>query len=226
MVDKVTGLAEAMDVIKDGDTIMIGGFTMSGCPLELLRYLAKMPVRGLTAISEDMGYANDTTYSSAVVELLEGRRIIRVVVSFLGNNKRVLGLIHDGELEYELVPQGTLAERIRCAGAGLGGVLTPTGIGTVVEEGKRKIDVNGREYLLEEPLRADVALVKAWKADRYGNAVFRYTAMNFNGLMAAAAAKTILLAEEVVEPGEIEPDAVQLPGIFVDYVIRSEEVQT
>ena len=223
MIDKVTGLKEAMGVIKSGDSFMIGGFTLSGCPLELLRYLASMPVSGLTAISEDMGYANDTVYDEAVVGLLENGQIRKVIVSFLGNNKRVHALINEGRLDYELVPQGTLAERIRCGGTGLGGVLTPTGIGTVVEQGKRKIEVNGREYLLEEPLHADVALVKAHRADRLGNGVFRYTARNFNGLMAMAADKTVLLVEEIVEPGQIEPDEVQLPGIFVDHVVLSEE---
>ncbi|MBQ9973116.1 MAG: 3-oxoacid CoA-transferase subunit A, partial [Firmicutes bacterium] len=127
------------------------------------------------------------------------------------------------ELKLELIPQGTLAERIRAGGSGLGGVLTPTGVGTVVEEGKQKIEIDGKEYIVEKPLHADVALIKAYKADRMGNAIFKYAARNFNPLMAMAADKVVLEVEEIVEPGEINPEHVQLPGVFVDYVVHCPE---
>ena len=129
-----------------------------------------------------------------------------------------------GELELEMVPQGTLAERIRAGGAGIGGFYTPTGVGTVIAEGKETRIIDGKEYLFELPLRADVSLVKCWKADRMGNAVFKYTGINFNVVMATAGDTVILEAEEIVEPGEISPENVQLPGVFVDYVVKAERV--
>lgn len=223
MIDKVKGMEEALRCIESGSEIMIGGFTRSGCPLRLLKVLAKMPVRNLTAISEDIGYANADFYKeTAVSELLDDGRITKVRVSFIGANSKANALITAGKLAYELIPQGTLAERIRAGGSGIGGFYTPTGVGTVVEEGKEKKVINGKEYLLELPLHADVALIKAYKADRMGNAVFKYTAKNFNPLMAMAADITILEAEEIVETGEIDPEDVELPGVFVDFVVLSE----
>ena len=223
MIDKVKSLDEAMRHVKSGDTIMIGGFTMSGSPMGLLRKLSELPVGDLTAISEDCGYIRGDVKRKNAAALFENRQIKKVIVSFLGMNPAVHKMIADGTLEHELIPQGTLAERIRAGGAGLGGILTPTGIGTVAEEGKSIIEVNGKPYILELPLRADVALVKAYKADRMGNAVFKYSAQNFNPLMAAAADTVILEAEEIVEPGEINPEHVQLPGVFVDYVVHCPE---
>lgn len=222
MINKVTDIESAIDHVKPGDTIMIGGFTLSGCPLNLLKELAKRPeINHLTAISEDIGYANPINARS-VGELYDNHQISTIRASFLGSNQRINDLIRDGALEYELIPQGTLAERLRAGGAGIGGFYTPTGIGTVVEKGKEKKVINGREYLLELPLRADVALIKAFRADRMGNAEFLYSAKNFNPLMAMAANTVILEVEELVEPGEIDPGRVELPGVFVDHVVLVE----
>jgi len=222
MIDKVKEIEEALRCIKSGSEIMIGGFTHSGCPLGLLKALAQMPVRNLTAISEDIGYANADFYKeTAVSELLDDGRITKVKVSFIGSNSKANALIAAGKLAYELIPQGTLAERIRAGGSGIGGFYTPTGVGTIVEEGKEKKVIDGKEYLLELPLHADVALIKAYKADHMGNAVFKYTAKNFNPLMAMAADITILEAEEIVKTGEIDSEDVELPGVFVDFVVQS-----
>lgn len=226
MIDKVVGIKEAIGKVKSGDSLMIGGFTQSGCPMNLLRELSKQPVNGLTAISEDIGYANTDYYKdTAVGELLDNKQISKVRVSFIGSNSKANKLITSGELDYELIPQGTLAERIRAGGSGLGGFYTPTGIGTIVEEGKEKKVINGKEYILELPIRAEIALIKAYKADHMGNAVFKYSAKNFNPLMAMAADITILEVEEIVETGSIDPEDVGLPGVFVDYVVLPEEVE-
>lgn len=219
MKDKVIKLEKALDFVKSGDTIMIGGFTLSGCPLHLLAELAKKPVSHLTAISEDIGYGNIDVYEQAVDELFTQNQISKVCVSFIGSNKKANELIASGELDYELIPQGTLAERIRAGGSGIGGFYTPTGVGTIAEKGKEKKIIQGKEYLLELPLRANVALIKAYLSDHMGNAVFKYSAMNFNPLMAMAADLVILEVEKVVENGEIDPGRVQLPGVFVDYVV-------
>ena len=220
MINKVTEMTDALSHIKSGDTIMVGGFTLSGCPLSLLHGLSRMKVNNLTTISEDLGFVNAAFYENAAGALLKKNMIKKICVSFLGGNKTVHKLINDGKIEYELIPQGTLAERIRAAGSGLGGVITPTGVGTVVEEGKQTLIIEGKKYILEMPLRAEIALVKAYKADSMGNAVFKYSAMNFNNLMAMAADIVILECEELVEPGEINPEQVQLPGVFVDYVVK------
>ena len=223
MIDKVTRLETAVDSIRSGSTIMVGGFTISGCPLGLLRELSKRPVNNLTTISEDIGFANTSSFpAEAIRELFTGGRIRRVCASFIGANPFVNELIQKGELEYELIPQGTLAERIRAGGSGIGGFYTPTGIGTIAEKGKEKKVIHGKEYLLELPLRADVALVKAYKADSMGNAVFKYSSANFNPFMAMAADTVILEVEKLVELGEINPELVQLPGIFVDQVVLPE----
>lgn len=224
MIDKVTTIEKAVDLVKTGDTLMVGGFGIQGCALSLLRELAKRPIYGLTTISEDAGFVFGAI-EQAVPALLEKGQIKKLCLSFLGGNQTAHSLINTGKLELDLIPQGTLAERIRIAGAGIGGFYTPTGVGTVVEEGKEKKTIDGKEYLLELPLRANVAFIKAYQADRMGNATFKYAAMNFNPLMAMAADITIVEAEKIVEPGEIEPDHVHLPGVFVDYVVCSEGVK-
>lgn len=224
MIDKVTTIGKAVDVVRNGDTLMVGGFGIQGGALSLLRELAKRPVSGLTTVSEDAGFVFGAI-EQAVPALLENGQIRKMCLSFLGGNQTAHSQINSGTLELDLIPQGTLAERIRIAGAGIGGFYTPTGVGTVVEEGKEKKTIDGKEYLLELPLRADVAFIKAYRADRMGNAVFKYAAMNFNPLMAMAADVTIVEAEEIVEPGAIEPDHVHLPGVFVDYVVLSEGVK-
>lgn len=224
MIDKVTTIEKTVDIVKPGDTLMVGGFGIQGCALSLLRELARRPIYGLTTISEDAGFVFGAI-DQAVPALLEKGQIKKLCLSFLGGNQTAHSLINAGKLELDLIPQGTLAERIRIAGAGIGGFYTPTGVGTVVEEGKEKKTIDGKEYLLELPLRANVAFIKAYQADRMGNATFKYAAMNFNPLMAMAADITIVEAEKIVEPGEIEPDHVHLPGVFVDYVVCSEGVK-
>jgi acetate CoA/acetoacetate CoA-transferase alpha subunit len=206
--------------VKTNDTIMIGGFTLWGCPLNLLQELAKTRVRGLTAISEDTGYANIFFYPKKAVRFLfDNKQISKICVSYIGANPLINELIQKGELDYELIPQGTLAERIRAGGSGIGGFYTKTGVGTIVEEGKEIKVINGQRYLLEMPLRANSSLIKAYMADHMGNAVFKYSALNFNALMAMAADNVILEVEKVVKNGEINPELVQLPGVFVDHVV-------
>lgn len=221
-MDKTTAINAAIDQIKSGDMILMGGFSNIGCPLHLLYALAKKPeINELTIVSEDLSYGG-LPYLQGPGKLFANKQVKKYVASFIGGNPEANERILKGELEVELVPQGTLAERIRAGGAGLGGIYTPTGVGTVVEEGKETKTINGRKYLLELPIHADVALIKAYMADKMGNAVFKYTASNFNTVMAMAAELVILEAEKVVEPGEIEPDKVQLPGIFVDHVVLAE----
>lgn len=218
-VDKTTDIKSAIARVKNGDSIMIGGFTNYGCPLNLVYELAKHPeIKELTIISEDMGYGG-LPYKQAQGALVANGQVKEIIVSFIGGNKDVNNALINNELKATLVPQGTLAERIRAGGAGLGGFYTPTGVGTVVEQGKETKVINGKKYLLELPLRANVAFIKARRADKMGNAVFRYTGANFNTVMATAADIVILETEELVECGEIEPDQVQLPGIFVDYIV-------
>lgn len=223
-MNKKTDIHDAIAKIRSGDRVMIGGFTNFGCPLNLVYELASHPeIRELTLISEDVGWGG-LPYKQAQCALIANDQVKELVVSFVGSNPDVTEAVQAQRLKLTLVPQGTLAERIRAAGAGIGGFYTPTGIGTVVEEGKEKKIIDGKEYLLELPLRANVALIKAQVADTMGNAVFRYTASNFNPAMAMAADLVILEAEQIVEPGQIEPDRVMLPGIFVDHVVLAEEV--
>lgn len=222
-MNKVVDIKTAIDQIKSGDIVAVGGFTNYGAPMNLLYELAKHPEKNhLTTVSEDFHYAG-LPWPQGFKGLLDNNQIDEIIVSFFGN-KDAQAKVEAGEVKLTLVPQGTLAERLRAAGAGLGGFYTPTGVGTVVEEGKETKVINGRKYLLELPLKANVALVKAYKADRMGNAVFAYTAQNFNTAMATAADIVILECEKLVENGEIVPDQVQLPGVFVDYVVHCEEV--
>ena len=222
-MNKVVDIRTAIDKIKSGDKVAVGGFTNYGAPMNLLYELEKHPeINHLTTISEDF-QMSETPYNQGFTGLLLNGQIDEIVVSFFGH-KKAQAKVDAGEVKLTLIPQGTLAERLRAAGAGLGGFYTPTGVGTVVEEGKETKVINGKKYLLELPLKANVALVKAYKADRMGNAVFAYTAQNFNTAMATAADIVILECEKLVENGEIVPDQVQLPGVFVDYVVHCEEV--
>lgn len=222
-MNKLIDKKQAIDYIQNNDTVMIVGFTNFGSPLHLMYELAQRDIRDLTIISEDLGYGG-MSYDQGQGVLLSNGQVKEAIVSFVGGYPLVNQLVEQGKLKLTLVPQGTLAERIRAGGAGIGGFYTPTGVGTVVEEGKETRVIDGKKYLFEKPLRANVALVKAWKADTMGNTVFKYTAANFNPLMAMAADIVILEAEEVVQPGKIEPDHVQLPGVFVDYVVLAKEV--
>ena len=221
-MDKVVDIRTAIMKVNSGDTVLLGGFTNFGQPLHLVYALAeRADLHDLCLVTEDMGYGA-LPYKQGI-DLLYGNQVNRAITSFIGPNPLIIELRAHNKLDVELVPQGTLAERIRAAGVGFGGFYTPTGVGTVVEEGKEVKEINGKKYVLELPLPGDVALVKAWKADRYGNAVYKMTGANFNTAMAMAGKTVILEVEEVVEPGEIEPDQVQLPGLFVDYVVECKE---
>jgi acetate CoA/acetoacetate CoA-transferase alpha subunit len=209
-------MAQVAEFFRDGQTLMIGGFLNVGTPEPLIDLLVEKGVGNLTIIGNDTGYTGQ-----GVGKLVANRPVRKVVASHVGTNKETGRLMHSGEMEVELVPQGTLAERIRAGGAGLGGVLTPTGVGTAAEDGKRKIEVDGRDFLLELPLRADVALLHAYKADKYGNLVYRLAARNFNPLMALAADVVVVLAENVVEIGELDPDEIVTPGAVVDVIVEA-----
>ena len=226
---KLISAAEAAGMVKDGMTVMIGGFLGNGSPHAIIDALVESGVKDLTLI------VNDTAYpDKGCGRLIAGKQVRKVIVSHIGTNPCTSEQMNSGELEIEFCPQGTLAERIRAAGAGiaatlaervrsggagLGGVLTPVGLGTIVAEGKQIINVDGKDYLLEKPLRADVALLGASLADRSGNLVYKGTSQNFNPLMATAADLVIAEVRELVETGAIAPEAVRTPGIFVDYMV-------
>jgi 3-oxoacid CoA-transferase subunit A len=211
----VAGAAEAVAAIPDGARIMIGGFGLCGLPEKLIQALHAHGARRLTIISNNAGVDG-----FGVGILLAARQIARIIATYVGDNEELERQLRSGEIDAELVPQGTFSERIRAGGAGIGGFFTPTGAGTIVAEGKERRIIDGREYLLEMPLRADFAFVKAFRGDRLGNLVYRKTARNFNPIMATAADVTIAEVEHLVEPGQIDPDAVVTPGIFVTHVFQ------
>lgn len=213
-MDKIRTLDEAMSYIKDGMTIMIGGFMAAGTPEAFMDALVAKGVKDLTIIANDTGYPD-----RGIGKLVSNKQVKKVVASHIGLNPETGRQMNAGELEVELVPQGTLAERVRAAGAGLGGILTPTGVGTVVEEGKQKIEIDGKTYLLELPIKADVALINGKKVDKKGNVYYNKSTRNFNPLMATAADLVIVGAEEIVEVGEIDPNDVMTPALFVDYIV-------
>jgi 3-oxoacid CoA-transferase subunit A len=215
-VNKLVASAdEAVADVRDGSTIMVSGFGLCGNPENLIAALHRKGAKDLTVVSNNCG-----TTDLGLGVLLKARQIRKIVASYVGENKEFERQYLSGELEVELVPQGTLAERIRAGGAGIGGFYTATGVGTQVAEGKETRVIGGREYLLELPLVADFALVYAWRADTWGNLVFRKTTRNFGPMMCAAAKVTIAEAPEVVKAGELDPDLVQTPGIYVKRVVR------
>ena len=207
--------AEAVARIPDGATIMMGGFGLCGIPENLIAALRERATKGLTVISNNAGVDD-----FGIGVLLRARQVRKMSSTYVGENKEFERQFLSGELEVELVPQGTFAERIRAGGAGIGGFFTPTGVGTLVAEGKETRVIEGKAYVLERPLVADFAFVKAWKGDTAGNLVYRRTARNFNPVMAAAARTTIAEVEYLVEPGEIDPDHVHTPGIFVQLILQ------
>ena len=215
-MNKVVASADAaVAEIPDGATVMSGGFGLCGNPENLIAALARKGVKNLTLISNNCG-TND--YGLGV--LLKARQVRKMVASYVGENKEFERQMLAGEIDVELNPQGTLAERIRAAGCGIGGFFTPTGVGTKIAEGKETRTIDGKEYVFEKPLRADYAIIRAWKADRWGNCVFHETARNFSPLMAMAAEKTIVECEQLVEVGEIDPDQIHTPSIFVQKVLK------
>ncbi len=206
--------------IKDGATIMVSGFGLCGNPENLIAALHRKGVKDLTLVSNNCG-----TTDLGLGVLLKARQIRKIVASYVGENKEFERQFLSGEIEVDLVPQGTLAERIRAGGAGIGGFYTATGVGTKVAEGKETRVIDGREYLLEMPLRADFALVYAWKADQWGNLLYRETTRNFGPMMCAAAKVTIAEVQHVVAPGEIDPDQVHTPGVYVKRVVKGEKYE-
>lgn len=213
---RIIKLEEVAELIRPGSTLMIGGFLGVGTPENIIDKLVEKGIRDLVVIG------NDTAFEDrGIGKLVKSKLCRKVIVSHIGTNPETQRQMIAGEMEVELVPQGTLAERVRAGGAGLGGILTPTGVGTVVENGKRVIEIDGKKYLLELPIRADFALIKAKKCDYYGNLVYNLTATNFNPLMALAADIVIVEAEEIVPVGTLPPDEIKTPGILVDYVVVS-----
>lgn len=214
VIKPVVSAEEAVKRIKNGHTIMVGGFNYGGIPYTLVDALIEQGTDGLTMI------ANDTAYSDVGHgKLVSQGRCKKVVASHVGLNKKTGELYHSGQLELELLPQGTFVEKIRAAGYGLGGFLTPTGVGTVVEEGKQILETGGKKYILELPMRADVALVRAYKADRMGNLIYRGTNRNFNPVMATAADIVIAEVDSVVDVGGLNPDEIVTQGILVDLLV-------
>ena len=201
--------------LTDGSTVMVGGFGLCGIPENLIAAVQRKAVKNLTVISNNAG-VNDFGLGL----LLATRQISRMIGTYVGENKVLEDLALRREIELELVPQGTLAERIRAGGAGIAGFYTPTGVGTVVAEGKEVREFDGRKYLLESGLKADFAFVKAWKGDRWGNLVYRKTARNFNPVMATAAKVTIAEVEELVELGALDPNSIVTPGIYVKRIFQ------
>jgi len=218
-MNKTTPSADdAIGDIPDGATLMVGGFGLCGNPENLIAALNRKGVKGLTVISNNCG-----TTDLGLGVLLKARQIRKMVASYVGENKEFERQYLSGELEVELNPQGTLAERIRAGAAGIGGFYTATGVGTQIAEGKETRVIGGREYLLELPLRADFALVKAWKADTWGNLVFRKTMRNFNAVMCGAAKVTIAEVEEILPVGELAGDAIHVPSIYVQRLVKGKD---
>jgi 3-oxoacid CoA-transferase subunit A len=215
-MDKLVESADAAVAdIGDGATVLVGGFGLCGNPENLIAALHRKGVRGLTVVSNNCG-----TTDLGLGPLLQARQIRKIVASYVGENKEFERQYLARELEVELVPQGTLAERLRAGGAGIGGFYTRTGVGTQVADGKETKVIDGKTWLLELPIRGDFALVSAWKADPHGNLLFRKTARNFNPQVAVAARVTIAEAEQVVALGDLDPDQVHLPGIYVKRLVK------
>ncbi|MFN1599032.1 CoA transferase subunit A [Vibrio harveyi] len=211
---KAATTEQVESLLHDGMTIMIGGFMATGAPERLIDLLIKKDIKNITLISTDTG-----SPGRGSSRLIAEKRVKKLYASHIGTNPETGKQMNEGTLEVELVPQGTLAERIRSAGAGLGGVLTPTGLGTIVAENKRVIEIDGKQYLLEMPLKADLALIRGSKVDRRGNVFYSKTTQNFNPLMATAAETVVVEPEQIVELGDIEPEAVHTPSLYVDYIL-------
>jgi 3-oxoadipate CoA-transferase alpha subunit len=217
MIDKtVETAAAAVAGIPDGATVMIGGFGRAGQPVDLIDALIAQGARDLVIVNNNAGNGD-----AGLAALLDAGRVRRIICSFPRQSDSWVfdRLYRAGEIELELVPQGNLAERIRAAGAGVGAFFSPTGVGTQLAEGKEQREIDGRQYVLEYPIRADFALLSAYRADRWGNLVYRETARNFGPIMATAAATTVVQVDEVVPLGALDPEAVVTPGIFVDRVV-------
>lgn len=214
-MNKVVDIETALDMISEGQTVMIGGFASIGTPNKIIAGIVERKIGKMTIIANDSGLPD-----KGIGKLIVNRLVKKAIVTHIGTNPETVKQRLNGEIDVEFNPQGTLAERARCGGAGLAGFYTPTGVGTILEEGKETKEFNGRRYLLETALRADVAIIKAYKADTAGNLIFRRTARNFNPIFATAADIVIAEVEEIVEKGAIDPDEVMVAGIFVDYIVK------
>jgi acetate CoA/acetoacetate CoA-transferase alpha subunit len=213
-MDKIIGIKDVQQYFKDGMTVLYGGFMGVGTPAGLVAELLEHGASNLTIVGNDTAFPE-----TGVGPLIVNKRVKRLISSHIGTNPETGRQMISGELEVELVPQGTLAERVRCGGAGLGGVLTETGVGTIVEEGKTKLSFDGKEYLVERPIRGDIAIIKAKKADRSGNLVYEKASRNFNPLMALAADLVIVETDELVEVGELDPECIITPGVVVHKIV-------
>ncbi|HZG70075.1 MAG TPA: CoA transferase subunit A [Chondromyces sp.] len=213
-----TDFAEAVNQIQDGMTLMVGGFGLCGIPENLIKALAEKGTKNLTIISNNCGVDD-----WGLGLLLKNKQIKKIIASYVGENKEFERQLLAGEIEVELTPQGTLAEKIRAGGAGIPAFFTPAGVGTPIAEGKEVRTFNGKEYLLEPSLTADFSLIRAYKADKMGNLIYRKTARNFNAMMAAAGKTTIAEVESIVETGDMDPDFIHTPGIYVQSLIRGEQ---
>jgi 3-oxoacid CoA-transferase subunit A len=213
----VANAEEAIQDVFDGATIMVGGFGLCGIPENLIRALVRKGVKNLTSISNNAGVDG-----FGVGLLLANGQLRRHIGTYVGENKLLEKMVLNGTVELDLVPQGTFAERIRAGGAGIPAFFTPTGVGTVVAEGKEAREFDGRPYIMERALKADFAFVKAWKGDTWGNLIYRKTARNFNPMMATAAKITIAEVEHLVDPGELDPDTVHTPSIYVKRIFQGE----
>jgi 3-oxoacid CoA-transferase subunit A len=213
----VSSAEEAIRDVFDGATIMVGGFGLCGIPENLIRALVKKGVKNLTTISNNVGVDG-----FGMGLLLSNGQIGKHIGTYVGENKLLEQMVLKGQVELQLIPQGTFSERMRAAGAGIPAFYTPTGVGTVIAEDKETREFDGRLYLMEHALKADFALIKAWKGDKWGNLVYRKTARNFNPMMATAAAVTIAEVEHLVDPGELDPDMVHTPSIFVKRIFQGE----
>src|ERR1700738_3840088 len=216
----VASADEAIQDIFDAATIMIGGFGLCGIPENLIRALVRKGVKNLTTISNNVGVDG---FGNGL--LLAGGQIRKHIETSVGENKLLKQMVLQGKVELDLVPQGTFSERIRAGGAGIPAFFTPSGVGTLVAEGKEAREFDGRTYIMERALKADFAFIKAWKGDRWGNLVYRKTARNFNPMMATAAKITIAEVEHLVEPGELDPDLVHTPSVFVKRIFQGERVE-
>ena len=213
--NKIVSVEEAMTHLHSGMTIMIPGFVNCGVPETLIDGIIAAGYTDFNLISN-----NTSVQGRGIGKLVHAGRLKHITCSHIGSNKETVAKVVAGEINVTFTPQGTLCERIRAGGAGIGGVLTPTGLGTPMEEGKQIIEVDGKKYLLETALHADVAIIHAWKVDKMGNCIFRRTARNFNSIMATAADLVIVEAEEIVEVGELEPDFIMTPGCLVDFIVQ------
>lgn len=212
---KIVTMEQALEQIWDDQVLMIGGFLAVGTPEILVDGIVEKNVRNLTIIANDTGYPD-----RGIGKLITAKQVKKIIISHIGTNPETGRQMNAEELTVELVPQGTLAEQIRAGGAGLGGVITPTGLGTIVEKGKQKVTVDHREYLIEKPLKADVALLQAAVADKAGNLMYHRSSRNFNPLMAMAAQTVIVAVNKIVGIGELDPDQVMTPGIFIDMIVQ------